>query len=30
MIALAVVKRNVADDARLIVGESAAQIDPAS
>jgi tRNA-modifying protein YgfZ len=30
MIALAVVKRNVADDARLLVGESAAQIDPAA
>ena len=29
MIALAVVKRNVADDARLLVGESAAAIDPA-
>jgi hypothetical protein len=28
MIALAVVKRNVADDARLVVGESAAAIDP--
>ena len=28
MIALAVVKRNVSDDARLSVGESAAQIDP--
>jgi folate-binding protein YgfZ len=28
MIALAVVKRNVADDARLTVGESAAAIDP--
>jgi tRNA-modifying protein YgfZ len=30
LIALAVVKRNVADDARLTVGESAAAIDPAS
>ncbi|WP_221402788.1 YgfZ/GcvT domain-containing protein [Actinoplanes lutulentus] len=29
MIALAVLKRNVADDARLIVGESAAAVDPA-
>jgi len=29
MIALAIVKRNVADDARLVVGESAALIDPA-
>jgi folate-binding protein YgfZ len=29
MIALAVIKRNVADDARLQVGESAAAIDPA-
>jgi folate-binding protein YgfZ len=29
MIALAVVKRNVADDARLLVGESAAAVDPA-
>jgi tRNA-modifying protein YgfZ len=29
MIALAVVKRNVADDAQLLVGESAAAIDPA-
>ncbi|MEV6297940.1 folate-binding protein [Actinoplanes sp. NPDC051861] len=29
MVALAVIKRNVADDARLIVGESAAAIDPA-
>lgn len=28
MIALAVIKRNVADDARLLVGESAAAIDP--
>ncbi|MEH0969618.1 folate-binding protein [Micromonospora sp. CPCC 205546] len=28
-VALAVVKRNVADDARLLVGESAAAIDPA-
>jgi folate-binding protein YgfZ len=28
MIALAVVKRNVADDARLLIGESAAAIDP--
>ena len=28
MIALAVVKRNVADDARLLVGESAALIEP--
>ena len=27
-IALAVVKRNVADDAALLVGESAAAIDP--
>jgi hypothetical protein len=29
LIALALVKRNVADDARLMVGESAAAIDPA-
>ena len=29
MIGLAVLKRNVADDARLLVGESAAAIDPA-
>jgi folate-binding Fe-S cluster repair protein YgfZ len=29
MIALAVIKRNVADDARLLVEESAAAIDPA-
>jgi folate-binding protein YgfZ len=29
MVALAVVKRNVADDAQLMVGESAAAIDPA-
>jgi folate-binding Fe-S cluster repair protein YgfZ len=29
MIALAVIKRSVADDARLQVGESAAAIDPA-
>ena len=29
MVALAVVKRNVADDAPLMVGESAAAIDPA-
>jgi folate-binding protein YgfZ len=28
MIALAVIKRNVADDARLLIGESAAAIDP--
>jgi folate-binding Fe-S cluster repair protein YgfZ len=28
MIALAVLKRNVPDDARLLVGESAAAIDP--
>jgi tRNA-modifying protein YgfZ len=28
MIALAVIKRNVADDAHLRVGESAAAVDP--